>query len=55
MQRPTIKETTFLHKLSRLYVSYYDNICVEYIDVKGLKEKGHNRGVLQRFSNAINI
>ncbi len=45
----------FLHKLSRLYVSYHDNIGVEDIDVTGLNEKGHNRGILQRFPNAINI
>ncbi len=32
----------FLHKLSRSYVNNYDNICVEDLDVKGLKEKGHN-------------
>jgi len=34
----------FLHKLSRLYVNNYDNICVEDLDVKGLKEKGHDKG-----------
>lgn len=33
----------FLHKLSRFYVNNYDNICVEDLDVKGLKEKGHNK------------
>lgn len=33
----------FLHKLSRSYVNNYDNICVEDLDVKGLKEKGHNK------------
>ncbi len=34
----------FLHKLSRLYVNNYDNICVEDLDVKGLKEKGQDKG-----------
>jgi putative transposase len=33
----------FLHKLSRSYVDNYDNICVEDLDVKSLKEKGHNK------------
>ncbi len=33
----------FLHKLSRSYVNNYDNICVEDLDVKNLKEKGHSR------------
>jgi putative transposase len=33
----------FLHKLSRFYVNNYDNICVEDLDVKSLKEKGHNK------------
>ncbi len=33
----------FLHKLSRSYVNNYDNICVEDLDVKSLKEKGHNK------------
>ena len=32
----------FLHKVSRHYVNNYDNICIEDLDVKGLKEKGHN-------------
>jgi putative transposase len=35
----------FLHKLSRIYVNNYDNICVEDLDVKGLKEKGRNQGM----------
>lgn len=33
----------FLHKLSRSYVNNHDNICVEDLDVKSLKEKGHNK------------
>ena len=35
----------FLHKLSRLYVESYDTICVEYLDVKRLKEKGNCKGL----------
>jgi len=34
-----------LHKLSRLYVDSYDTICVEDLDVKGLKEKGNCKGL----------
>ncbi len=33
----------FLHKLSKSYVNNYDNICVEDLDVKSLKEKGKNK------------
>jgi len=29
--------------ISRSYVNNYDNICVEDLDVKSLKEKGHSR------------
>ncbi len=35
----------FLHKLSRQYVDTYATICVENLDVKGLKEKGSNTGM----------
>jgi len=42
----------FLHKLSRLYVNNYDNICVEDLDVKGLKEKGHNKGMHRSIHDA---
>jgi len=38
----------FLHKLSRLYVDGYDTICVEDLDVKGLKEKGNCKGLQSR-------
>jgi putative transposase len=42
----------FLHKLSRSYVNNYDNICVEDLDVKGLKEKGHNKGMHRNIHDA---
>jgi putative transposase len=42
----------FLHKLSRLYVNNYDNICIEDLDVKGLKEKGHNTGMHRSIHDA---
>ncbi|KAF1075756.1 hypothetical protein MKMG_01643 [Methanogenium sp. MK-MG] len=35
----------FLHKLSRQYVDTYATICVENLDVRGLKEKGNNTGM----------
>jgi len=44
-ERINNQRTDFLHKLSRHYVNNYDTICVEDLDVKGLKEKGHNKGV----------
>ena len=34
----------FIHKLSRMYVNEYDIICVEDLDVKGLKENGNSKG-----------
>jgi putative transposase len=42
-ERINNQRSDFLHKLSRSYVNSYDNICVEDLDVKGLKEKGHNK------------
>jgi len=35
-----------LHKLSRLYVNNYDNICIEDLDVKGLKKKATTKGCI---------
>lgn len=35
----------FAHKLSRYYINNYDTICVEDLDVKGLKEKGYSKGL----------
>jgi putative transposase len=42
----------FLHKLSRLYVNNYDNICIEDLDVLGLKEIGHNTGMHRSIHDA---
>lgn len=42
-ERINNQRSDFLHKLSRTYVNEYDIICVENLDVKGLKEKGYNR------------
>jgi len=42
----------FLHKLSRLYVNDYDNICIEDLDVKRLKEKGHRKGMHRSIHDA---
>jgi len=42
----------FLHKLSRMYVNSFDIICVEDLDVKGLKEKGHNNGMHRSIHDA---
>ncbi len=42
----------FLHKLSRSYINKYDNVCVEDLDVKGLKEKGHNKGMHRNIHDA---
>jgi len=42
----------FLHKLSRYYVNSYGTICVEALDVKGLKEKGHDKGLHRNIHDA---
>ncbi len=42
----------FLHKLSRSYVNSYDNICVEDLDIKGLKEKGHSKSMHRSIHDA---
>lgn len=42
----------FLHKLSRTYINNFDAICVEDLDVKGLKEKGHNTGMHRSIHDA---
>jgi len=46
------KRSDFLHKLSRFYVNTYSTICVEDLDVKGLTEKGHNRGLHRSIHDA---
>jgi len=42
----------FLNKLSRMYVNNFDIICVEDLDIKGLKEKGHNTGMHRSIHDA---
>ncbi|MGD0951090.1 MAG: transposase [Methanotrichaceae archaeon] len=42
-ERINNQRSDFLHKLSRLYVNRYDIICIEDLDVKGLKEKGNSK------------
>ncbi len=42
----------FLHKVSRYYVNNYGTICVEDLDVKGLKEKGHHKGLHRNIGDA---
>jgi putative transposase len=42
----------FLHKLSRMYVNNFDIICVEDLDVIGLREKGHINGMHRSIHDA---
>jgi putative transposase len=42
----------FLHKLSRTYVNSFDIICVEDLDIVGLKEIGHNNGMHRSIHDA---
>ena len=42
-ERINNQRNDFLHKLSRSYVNNYDTICVEDLDVKGLKERGKTK------------
>jgi putative transposase len=51
-KRINCQRDDFLHKLSRMYVNNFDIICVEDLDVKGLKEKGHNNGMHLRIHDA---
>ncbi len=51
-KRIKCKRDDFLHKLSRMYVNSVDIICVEDLDVKGLKEKGHNNGMHRSIHDA---
>jgi putative transposase len=41
----TNQKKDFLHKLSRQYVDTYATICVEDLNIKGLKEKGNSTGL----------
>ncbi len=51
-ERINNQRSDFLHKLSRYYVNNYDIICVEDLDVKGLKEKGYNKGTHRNIHDA---
>jgi putative transposase len=51
-KRINCQRDDFLHKLARMYVNKFDIICVEDLDVKGLKEKGHNRGMHRSIHDA---
>jgi putative transposase len=51
-ERINNQRNDFLHKLSRSYVNNYDIICVEDLDVKGLKEKGQNKGMHRNIHDA---
>ncbi|MDD2755188.1 MAG: transposase [Methanothrix sp.] len=51
-KRINCQRDDFLHKLSRIYVNNFDIICVEDLDVKGLKEKGHNNGMHRSIHDA---
>ena len=46
------QRSDFLHKLSRYYVNNYGTICVENLDVKSLKEKGHSNGLHRSIHDA---
>ena len=51
-ERINNQRNDFLHKLSRMYVNRYDIICAEDLDVKGLKEKGNNKGIHRNIHDA---
>jgi putative transposase len=51
-KRINCQRNDFLHKLSRMYINNFDIICVEDLDVKGLKEKGHNNGMHRSIHDA---
>lgn len=48
----TNQKRDFLHKLSRRYVDTYATICVEDLDIKGLKEKGNSPGLHRSIHDA---
>ena len=51
-KRINCQRDDFLHKLSRAYINNFDIICVEDLDIKGLKEKGHNNGMHRSIHDA---
>jgi len=48
----TNQKKDFLHKLSRQYVDTYATICVEDLNIKGLKEKGNATGLHRSIHDA---
>jgi len=52
MSGPSNQRADFLHKLSRMYANGYDIICVEDLDVKVLKESGHDKGIHRNIHDA---
>jgi putative transposase len=48
----TNQKKDFLHKLSRRYVDTYATICVEYLNIKYLKENGKSRGLRKSIHSA---
>jgi putative transposase len=51
-KRINCQRDDFLHKLSRMYVNNFDIICVEDLEVIGLKEKGYNKGMHRSIHDA---
>ena len=51
-ERINNQRSDFLHKLSRMYINEYDIICVEDLDVKGLKEIGNSKGTHRNIHDA---
>ncbi|QSZ68201.1 transposase [Methanofollis aquaemaris] len=48
----TNQKKDFLHKLSRQYVDTYATICVEDLNIKGLKEKSSSKGLHRSIHDA---
>jgi putative transposase len=51
-ERFSNQRADFLHKLSRTYANGYGIICVEDLDVKVLKESGHDKGIHRNIHDA---
>lgn len=51
-QKISNQRSDFLHKLFRYYINNYDIISVEDLDVRGLKEKGHNKNLRRNIHDA---
>ena len=51
-ERFSNQRADFLHKLSRTYANGHDIICVEDLDVNGLKENGNSKGTPRNIHDA---